>query len=364
MSIRQRTIWLMFHRWAGLILGVVLSILGVTGTILVFDAEIDAALNPSLMKVTPAGDIKPFDDIVKAAAAAYPGTTPRYFERRSDAVDEAFKVVLRSPSGEEVQTFVDPYTLAVLGERSGLSGVALARQIHGYLLMGDFGRNLVGALSIVFIFFFIAGLVLWWPSKGGFGRALSVKWTSEPPRLMRELHNVVGAPLFVFLMAATVTVPPIVWKFTSPANAPAAGGPPGGRGGEQAAPVNRTPISWQQAADVAAAQVPGQYVGFTLLNEGARPLYMVRFWPKGQVATVSEMTNVFIEPYSGRFLRAQGPAEFTALSLVQADFAANIHSGFVAGMPGRIIMALAGIAFPVLFVTGLALCMLKRRRLP
>jgi uncharacterized iron-regulated membrane protein len=369
LNVRQRTIWLVFHRWVGIAAGIVLAVLGVTGALLVFESEIDEALNPALLRVAPSDSIKPFDDIVKAASDAYPGTTAAYFERQSDRPHEAFKVVVRDGAGTETQVFVDPYTLKVLGERSGLAGLALVRRMHGDLLLGSMGENLVGALSVGFVVFFIAGVVLWWPVAGGFRRALTVTWGAATPRLLRELHNVVGAPLSIFMIVASITVPPIVWKFTSPAGGPpigaAAAGSPGAASakdsrGAESAP--RRPIGWQRAAEIAAEQVPGQYVGFTLLSLGPRPIYMVRFWPQGHTATVSEMTNVFIEPYSGRFLRKQSPATVTMMSVLQADFAANIHSGAVAGMAGRVVMFLAGLTFPVLFVTGLWMWWLKRRR--
>ena len=369
MNVRQRTIWLVFHRWVGVAAGIVIAVLGITGSLLVFESEIDEVLNPALLRVTPSDSIKSFDDIVKAAIDAYPGTAAAYFERQSDRPHEGFRVVVRDSARTETQVFVDPYTLKVLGERSGLDGLALVRRIHADLLLGPVGENLVGVLSIGCVVFFIGGVVLWWPVAGGFRRALAVTWGAATPRLLRELHNVVGAPLAIFMVVASLTVPPIVWKFTSPAGGPPAGAGPAkdlsGAGSAQdssgAGSAPKRPISWQRAAEIAAEQVPGQYVGFALLSLGPRPIYMVRLWAQGHAATVTDMTVVFIEPFSGRFLQKQSPATVTMQSVLQADFAANIHSGAVAGMAGRIVMFIAGLAFPVLFVTGLWMWWLKRR---
>lgn len=361
MILRYRDAWVTFHRWMGLILGAVIAVLGVTGTLLVFEKELDAALNPALFRVAPQGEIQQFDDIVASAAAAKPGTRPKYWQRLSGSPHEAFKVVVEDSTGAETQVFVDPYSLKILGERSGLSAMALVRRIHGDLVMGTVGSNIVGILSIASVLFFAAGAVLWWPAKGGFRRALTVRSDGGTPRLMRDLHNVVGAIPIVLFVIAAMTVPPIVWKFTSPA-----GGPPSGierpQASSMAASAPLRAIGWQRAAEIAAEKVPGQYVGFQLLAEGPRGVYMVRFWPEGEVANVRHMTNVFIEPTTGRFMRIQSPGTFTALSLIQADFAANIHSGSIAGLPGRIVMAVAGLALPVLFGTGLMMWLLKRRQ--
>jgi uncharacterized iron-regulated membrane protein len=52
----RRRLWLNIHVWLGLVLGFFLTIFGITGSILVFHAEIDELLNPTLLTVTqPAG---------------------------------------------------------------------------------------------------------------------------------------------------------------------------------------------------------------------------------------------------------------------------------------------------------------------
>ncbi len=55
MSIRRAL--LLGHRWLGLLLGLVMLLLGVTGSILSFQREIDAALNPGLFR--PSGPPNP-----------------------------------------------------------------------------------------------------------------------------------------------------------------------------------------------------------------------------------------------------------------------------------------------------------------
>ena len=373
MVIKHRKIWLVFHRWIGIVIGLIIAVLGVTGSILVFESEIDSSLNPQLLQAQPGATRLSFDAIVQAAADAYPGWTPRYFERLSDDPTASFKVIIRDASLAEKQVFENPYTGAVLGERSGLSPIAIVRRIHGDLVLGEPGENIVGVLSLLCLGFFIAGIVLWWPAKGGFRRALTLSGSnSEPKRLMRELHNVFGAWLAVFFVIASRTVPPLVWKFISPGEGggPPAGGPPraaGGpsaQGGPPAPTTTETPpteIAWQAAAEIAAKEVPNQYVGFILRNPGPRGIYMVRFWPPGETS-VSKMTNVFVAISSGRVMRTQSPQKFTAQSVLQADFAANIHSGAILGFSGRVVMFIAGLCFPVLFVTGLVMWVLGRRR--
>ncbi|MGZ8235151.1 PepSY domain-containing protein, partial [Methylobacter tundripaludum] len=63
---KRRQLWLSIHLWLGLVLGFFLAIFGITGSILVFHAEIDELLNPTPLTVAqPAGNpsYKPLPDI-------------------------------------------------------------------------------------------------------------------------------------------------------------------------------------------------------------------------------------------------------------------------------------------------------------
>ncbi|MDX2142337.1 MAG: PepSY-associated TM helix domain-containing protein [Rhodospirillaceae bacterium] len=371
MVTKFRAGWLLFHRWVGIVLGIVIAVLGVSGSLLVFDTEIDAALNPHLLRVQPAGTPRSFDAIVQAAADAHPGWTPRYLQRGSDDPTASVMVLLRDGAQAEKQVFVNPYTLAVLGERSGMSAIALVRHIHGELLMGEaVGGTIVGVLSFLCAAFFIAGAVLWWPAKGGVKRALTIKIGSETPRLMRELHNVFGAGPAVLFILASITVPPLVWMGSTDGGGGGSGSGAGGPAREGAppqAPAQAPPqtpprmLTWDEAAAFAATEAPGQYVGLILRQEGPRGIYMVRFWPPGETG-VSKQSNVIMPLAGGRIIRVQRPAPFSPASIYKTDFAANVHSGAILGLPGRLVMFAAGLFLPVLFVTGLAMWWMKRRR--
>ena len=187
--------------------------------------------------------------------------------------------------------------------------------------------------------------------------------------MLRDLHNAGGAYVFVFLLLSAVTVPPIVWKLTTPGGGPpqaasgppqagaaARPGPPSGPPAPDARPAN---ISWQQAIETAQAVVPGQWAGFALRPLGPAPFYMVRLWPPGKTAT-PDMTTVFVNRYTGAIIRVSSPQALTPTRMISADFLITLHSGAVAGLPGRLIMFIAGLVFAVLFASGLATWVIRR----
>ena len=358
MKIRTKNALLLFHRWSGISAGLIIVLVGVTGSILVFEDELDVALNPALYVAQPDGLRLPLDEITSRAVRTHPGWKPAFVSRLDDAPGRTLTVTLRDAGGNERQVFVNPFTAEIVGERSSLSSLALIRRLHGDLTLGGIGENALGLLSILLMAMFTVGLVLWWPRKERLPEALSVKWDGGSRRVIRDLHNAGGVYMFVFLFLSAVTVPPIVWKLTAPEV-----GPPASTAAPQSATGNAGPrmqaqsggpppsIPWQAAADAALEAVPDSWLGFILRPLGPQPFYLIRVFPPGENA-VAKQTTVFVNRYTGEIIRLSAPAAPTWTSLLSADFAASLHSGAIAGLPGRLVMFVAGLFFPALFATG------------
>src|SRR5437762_14253125 len=63
---------LTLHQWIGLFAALFLIVIGVTGSALVFEVEIDRALNPATSYVTPRGQRMPMETLVARALVAAP----------------------------------------------------------------------------------------------------------------------------------------------------------------------------------------------------------------------------------------------------------------------------------------------------
>ncbi|MFL2770564.1 MAG: PepSY-associated TM helix domain-containing protein [Rhodospirillaceae bacterium] len=366
MKISTKSAFLIFHRWSGIIAGLLVVLIGITGSLLIFEDELDIAFNVGLYTVVPAGERRPLDQIITSAEEQDTNGQAFFVSRIDDSAERAFVVTLLQQNGDEKQVFVDPYTALVTGERSSLSSMALIRRLHGDLTLGAVGENTLGILALLLMAMLLAGLLVWLPRGGNLRKALSVRWDGGSRYLLRDLHNTGGVYLFFFLFLSALTVPPIVWKMTTPTTGPPARSTAQPPGASSAPPILSdspvltetesppTTIPWQQAADAALAAVPNTWLGFILRPVGPQPFYLIRVFPPS-VNTVSEQTTVFVNRYNGSIIRVSAPAAPTLTSLLSADFAASLHSGAIAGLPGRIIMFLAGLFFPVLFVTGFIL---------
>ena len=218
MTQRLRKVWLFGHRWIGLLLGLAIALIGLSGSILVFEDSIDATLNPQLHTVVPSGPLLPFDDLAAAAQAAHPNKNLLYLLRNNDQPKTSVSALMAWKSRQvpgRTQVFLNPYTGAVLGSRPEHTWLGMVHDFHGEFLAGPRGETLVGALAIVLLFSLTGGLVLWWPSAesgtGRWKRALSVKSSGTMKRLLRDVHNVTGAYFFVVLFVCSLTALPLIW---------------------------------------------------------------------------------------------------------------------------------------------------------
>jgi uncharacterized iron-regulated membrane protein len=148
----RRKLWLEVHLWLGLILGFFLTVFGITGSILVFQAEIDELLNPRLLTVTvPATNAryKPLADIFQVAATAMPSQAQQsfaYYPRNNEAAIKIFyKVPVNQEEDEKWEVAVNPYTAKVTGKRLMKSPdsvfpktlIGFMFELHYAFFMGD-----------------------------------------------------------------------------------------------------------------------------------------------------------------------------------------------------------------------------------
>ena len=112
---------LTWHRYIGLTFGLLLLILGLTGSVLVFQRQIDRFLNPYLMQVASQAERSSIDAVLAVVRQAYPDlqlqriTFPELPRRNTYQVNLEPKERLTYEQTTEV--FVNPYTAEILGSR-------------------------------------------------------------------------------------------------------------------------------------------------------------------------------------------------------------------------------------------------------
>jgi uncharacterized iron-regulated membrane protein len=373
----RRRLWLKVHLWLGLTLGLVLSVVGLSGSLLVFWQEIDDWLDPELCVVAPppegrAGQ-RPFPEALEAAGSALPaGAVLRFVHfPRDERTAYLFDYALDDPAGggsSAWQVGVDPYTAKITGKRlvQGSGAVlpahftAFVFRLHDSLLAGDTGALLVGVAAAALIFSVLTGLILWWPLAGRWRRVFVIKRGAGPERFNHDLHQTAG--FYTFLVLLVLLLSGLYMNLPEQFVGLVQGLSPGTRYEEPEAPPaeGRTPIDPAQALALAEQRHPGGRTVWLRPPRGERGVYTVTrmdvpglgpFWPQ---------RKIFLDPYGGE-LEVRDPATRRTAGDAFLEWQWPLHSGRVFGWPGRILVFLTGLAAPLLFATGLIRWLQKRR---
>ncbi|MCO6418963.1 PepSY domain-containing protein [Siccirubricoccus sp. KC 17139] len=266
-----------------------------------------------------------------------------------------------APAGNSFETvYLDPATGALLGRRDPRGGfVSINRQLHESLMLREWGgRDAVGWFGVLLLIFCLSGIWLWWP-RGPLLPAL-VQFRRRPALILQlDLHRLVGIWMAVVLTVVAISGVVIVFPaWFRPLLGVAAPTPPA------AAAPRREPMRIDADAAVAAAlaHLPGQAVTGLTPPSRQRPAWNVTLRPADGDAEVRVRSSVSIDPWEGTVLEERGPR---TRSLGEELIAMQrwLHGGQLLGWTGRILVFLSGIAMPVLFVTGLAAWLLRRRNL-
>ena len=372
----RRKLWLKVHLWLGLALGLLLSIFGITGSILVFHAEINELLNPQLLSVSPPNgnfNYKPLTEIILAGQAAMPLKAENRFATYPRNNQAAFKLVYSVPLAGDVtenwEVYVNPYTTNVIGKRLMSRSdspfpktfINFIFELHYVLLLGESpGYVIVSSISALLIISVLTGLIVWWPLTGRWLQALVIKRKASTERFVFDLHKTVGfystlVLLPVLFSGIYMNVPehvvPVLELFS----------PVTYRYWFHSTPIpDASPINMAQAVAIADKRYPTGRPDWIYGATSPTSTYTVCKNDVEEFGSILHRRCVVMDRYSGNILDVDDPTIGTA-GEVFTHWQWPLHSGQAFGMTGRILVFLSGLACPVLFVTGVLRWLHKRR---
>jgi uncharacterized iron-regulated membrane protein len=351
-----RKLLLNLHLYAGLIAGVFLILLGVTGSFMVFEDEIDRALNPKLTWVTPGERRLTLTEMKSRLEKRYSGRTVAGFSI-SPRDDIAWGATLQSTASQEPLNVVfNQFTGDVLGTDSDRNNfVGYVHEFHLRLMMGDFGGLIVTLAAVLLLFLSLSGIVLWWPRK-----LLSVNWRGQPRQLNFELHQALGVYVSLSLMIFSITAIVIHWengatrlanRITNSRDLPPFPRP-------RPLTANAATVDPDRLLSIAESAAPGAHATWIMLV--GSPFRVAMKYPEDR--TPSGRTNIFIDAYAGEVAyqlnSRSGPLGFRMVKLWNRE----IHTGDIGGLPTRILVCLISLLLPVMAVTGPLIWWNRRRR--
>lgn len=183
--------WRRFHSLIGLVLGVLVTVVAVTGATLATKPIYETAVSGA-----SSGDLS-VADLVRNIAQANPNAVG---ERLVLAPSGDWKFVF-SEQNRRQERVVDPATGIFAEERKEPAIYVFMRTLHRSFFLGDDGRILTAVAGVAMTILLVSGIALLLRRVGGLRRALS----PIQGRDSGALHSIVGRLTFVPLLILSVT---------------------------------------------------------------------------------------------------------------------------------------------------------------
>lgn len=356
-----RRVLLFSHLWAGLIASVFLLLLGVTGSFIAYEREIDGVVNQRLIAVQPKGRPLPVGELLQRLETAHPGmkVTEMAFSREPDQAYEMYLDPGTEKEGSVVT--VDQYTGNELGDaRTANTFVNSVHQFHTHLLMDkhrDAAKWIVGVASIFLLFLSCSGIVLWWRRK-----LFTISRQGSGKRINFDLHNVLGVFSSLFLFCFALTGIALTWD--SAVNSliskvmPSADMPRRPHLPEHA--EGRVPLGIDAIVSAAHAALPGAEIDSLSIHPG-QPVDLRMKFPEDR--TPVGRSRVWLDPYTGKALGVWSTRTAPLGFKLSRMWIREIHTGDIFGWPTRLLACVMSLVLPILTITGTLIWWNRSRKL-
>ena len=362
-TITQSLSWM--HTWAGLVFGWILFAIFLTGTLAVFDKEIDGWMRPEI----PRHDLSQPEALQRALdylQANHPGATAWNIGLPSE----------RSPglsvsAGEQRRgggMALDPGTGEKLDVRETAGGSFFFRFHFTLNLPRNLGIWVVGLAAMAMLAALVSGIVI---HKKFFKEFFTFR-PAKGQRSWLDAHNATAVLVLPFHLMITYTGLVIFYLIYMPAasdalfdgdrdalNRAMRGAPLQQHGQARGGQGESAPLTDLVPVLAAAEQAMGPLSGLSIQNPG-RSNARIEVRPVlGNRIELTKGQSMVFDGFSGRVLRA--PAE-SRPSLLTQRVMSGMHFAQFGGYPMRWLYFLCGLASCAMIATGLVLFTVKRRR--
>lgn len=359
--------WLrQIHLYTAMLCALIVSLVGLTGSIYVFEPELSGWLQQEYYQP-------------KQATARFSSDQQlvRFIEQQTQGRIESLQWPVRSREtyafklfDDEHWYFFDQSTGVISSDQGAYNHPALelVYRLHSNLMLGEPGRYVTATASLLFaLSSLLTGLYLWWPkSVRRLKQALSIS-RSNPKRFNFDLHASAGVwfsiPLLImaftgayFLYTAPMqkVIDVLMWSDAAPKDS-------------WITQHNLPPV------DIPALSVEQVVSHMQQLNPGLLPrnLWMTQK-PQGVLSLGYQQSTeieaggqyrVFIQlhPQTGELLSSYDPATLPRASAFMAQWLTPLHFGEFGGWFSRILWCVGGLIPLLLSITGARIWLARKR---
>ena len=388
-----RQFWLWIHRWLGLLITVFLVIVGLTGSLLAFNFELERIFAPRLF-ATQQNNMAILDlaKLVSCAEIIIPTARVEGVSfTQPDQVSVSFVPRINPHTKLPYvlgfnEFFIDPWTGKELGRRTNgnlneglINMMPFIYDLHWRLLLGDFGQWTLGIVAVIWTIDCFNGFYLTLPnSLSHFWRRWKTAWLikrgASVYRLNFDLHRASGLWLWplLFIFAWSSVMMNLRFQVYDPVTKIVFDYKPLFAEFKNNQKPNFEPkLDWQRALKVGERLIAEQAtihqfrikqpISLSYSPESGSYFYEVRSSkdvferaPKGGG------TYVFFDGNTGNLKQLTQPTGEHAGNTIESWLYA-LHMARVFGRPYQIFVCLLGLVVSVLSITGVYIWLKKRK---
>lgn len=373
---KARKLITQLHLWLGLISGLVVFVIAITGAIYTFSDELKSFFHQDRLYIapskTPVYPLSKLQQIAETALKDKLVTRIEIFNQpnrtyifRSQKINKEGLTYWDYYSIYQ-KVYINPYTGEVVKvENTKNDFFQIVLGLHMRLLFGEkIGHYVVGISVSMFVVLLLSGLVLWYPRKWSsstINKSFKIKWKAKSKRVNYALHNVLG--FYSSLVLLVIALTGLVWVYESVehsmrfiAN--------GGKTVEKLKPVSSDTTKGQNILNLDFVFQTAQK------RHPSAFLYLISLpaKPAGAITISSYLTdwNIYnrvsesYDRYSGQLIRS---VSFNQLNrgdqLYQLNY--DLHTGSILSLPGKVIAFLCSLICASLPITGLMIWLGRKK---
>ncbi len=380
----MRNLFVLSHRFVGLVIALFLVVSGLTGSLLAFKDEIDAWLNPDFYQSYSEGQL------------LSPGTLVSHVEERDPRLQVWFMEYPDAPDQPALLAAVArtdpvtglPYPLRhrvlyldpISGEQLGMrhwgeccfearNFIPFMLELHYSLkLPGSWGLYLMGGVAILWVIDCFSGLFLTFPRTRPFWKKWSPAWKirqGQIYRLVFQLHRAGGLWFWLVLLCLAISsvamnLPEQVFKPAVSLLSPVSPNVYASRGKLPRESLGETRLTYDELYARASEEGLRQALPGTiseLYYSFEYNFYGAAFGAHD--AASKEKAWLFFHGTDGSLLGQEIPGRGGIGERIY-HLQYPLHSGRIAGLAGRIIIAVTGLMVAALSLTGIYIWWRKR----
>ena len=349
----QKKWYARWHTWAGIFAGSILLIVSLTGSLLVFEEELDVIFHPALFGFEAQDERLTFSATLLAVEKQHPQWEIKGIYR----MKERNNAYVLNYGEDYRQAIINPYTGEVTGTRVYRESImGFIRHLHRTLLIPVAGKYITGISSLILVILMITGLRQWIPKRWkNLKSRLGVKKGAGLKRKNYDWHNSLGFYFSPFITLIALTGAAITFsQFVILALFVVSLEPPQSieaiLGQQSVYQPDKSPLPVDSVVQMANQEIPGGEVEGITLPHDSVGTYGMNILAPGAAKT-GDVSLIYYDQYSGERLMSTHH-DFAHMGKIYLNWVTPIHYGTFGGLITRIMALLASLVVPVLFVTG------------